>query len=162
MPAMDELGFEGVEEALHRGVVIAVAFAAHRGLEAGGLEHLAVILRGILNAPIGMVDQAGARPLRRDGHLQCGQRQVGAQVIVHRPAHDPAAVKIHDGGQVEPPFPGVDVGDVAAPAGVDPGGVGGEVAADQVRAGRGGRVGDGGFLPPSCELPADLYRVGFI
>ncbi len=63
---MDELGFERVEEALHRGIVIAVALAAHRGPEAGGLDHLAVILRGILNAPIGMVDQAGARPLRRD------------------------------------------------------------------------------------------------
>jgi len=97
MPAMDELGFEGVGEALHRGIVIAVAFAAHRGLETGRLEHLAVILRGILlNAPIGMVEQAGARPMRSDGHLQCGQRQVGAQVIVHRPVHDPAAVKIHD------------------------------------------------------------------
>ena len=59
MPVMDELGFERVEEALHRGIVIAVALAAHRGLEAGGPDHLAVVLRSILNAAIGMVDQAG-------------------------------------------------------------------------------------------------------
>jgi hypothetical protein len=30
---MDELGFEGVEEALHRGIVIAIGLAAHRGLD---------------------------------------------------------------------------------------------------------------------------------
>ena len=48
MPVMDELGFERVEEALHRGIVIAVALAAHRGLEAGGLDHFAIFRRGIL------------------------------------------------------------------------------------------------------------------
>ena len=60
MPVMDELGFERVEEAFHRGIVIAVSLAAHRGLETGGLDQLAIILRGILNTPIGMADQAGA------------------------------------------------------------------------------------------------------
>jgi hypothetical protein len=43
-----------------------------------------------------MVDQAGAKALRRDGHFKCGQRRLGAQVIVRRPAHDAAAVKIHE------------------------------------------------------------------
>jgi len=57
---MDEFGFEGVEETLHRSIVVAVGLAAHRDLEAGGLHHLAVIRRGILNAAIGMVNQAGA------------------------------------------------------------------------------------------------------
>jgi hypothetical protein len=64
LPVMDEFGFERVEEAFHRGVVIAVGLAAHRDLEAGGLHHLAVVRRGILNASVGMVDQAGAGPLR--------------------------------------------------------------------------------------------------
>jgi hypothetical protein len=50
---MDELGFERMEEALYRGIVIAVRFAAHRGPEAGGLHHVAILSRGILNAPIG-------------------------------------------------------------------------------------------------------------
>jgi hypothetical protein len=31
MPVMDEFGLERVKEALHRGIVIAVGFAAHRG-----------------------------------------------------------------------------------------------------------------------------------
>src|ERR1700679_1767577 len=41
---MDEFGFDRVEEALHRSVVIAVALAAHGGLEACGPDQLAVIL----------------------------------------------------------------------------------------------------------------------
>src|SRR6266478_6294111 len=68
MPVMDELGFERVEEALHRGVVIAIAFAAHRGPEAGGLQQLAILRRGVLHAAIGMVNQACARSLRSEEH----------------------------------------------------------------------------------------------
>src|SRR6516164_3306909 len=58
VPVVDELGLERVKEALHRSIVIAVSLAAHRRSEAGGLHQLAVICRGILNAAIGMVDQA--------------------------------------------------------------------------------------------------------
>ena len=68
LPVMDELGFERVEEALHWGIVVAVGLAAHRSLEAGGPDRLTIILGGILNTPIGMVDQATAWPLRRDRH----------------------------------------------------------------------------------------------
>jgi hypothetical protein len=92
-----------------RGIVIAVCLAAHRGLEAGGLDHLAIILRGILNTPIGMVDQAAARLFRRDGHPQRCQRQFGTQMIGHCPADNPAAVQVHDGGQIEPALIGLDV-----------------------------------------------------
>ena len=60
---MNELGFERVEEALHRGIVVAVGLAAHRSGDAGGGQRRAIVVRGILHAPIGMVDQAGARPL---------------------------------------------------------------------------------------------------
>src|ERR1700739_1025642 len=38
MLVMDEFGFERVEEALHRSVVIAIGLAAHRSPEAGGLH----------------------------------------------------------------------------------------------------------------------------
>src|ERR1700712_4423093 len=48
LPVVDEFSFESVEEALHRGIVIAVALAAHQCPEAGGLDHLAILRRGIL------------------------------------------------------------------------------------------------------------------
>src|SRR4029078_4309454 len=64
--------------------------------EAGAAYHVAISRRSILNAPIRMVDHAGARPLHRDGHEQACPWHVGAQMILHRPAHDPATVKIPD------------------------------------------------------------------
>src|SRR3954454_16065039 len=47
---MDELGLERVEETLHRGIVVAIGLAAHGGLEAGGLQRIAILRRSILNA----------------------------------------------------------------------------------------------------------------
>ena len=134
LAVMDEFCFQRVKEALHRGIVIAVGLAAHRGSEAGGLHHFAIVCRGILNAAIGMVDQAGARPLRRDRHPQGCQRQVGAQMIAHRPADDLATVEIQDRGQIEPALIGLDIGDVGKPDPVRRSG--GEVAIEQVRGDR--------------------------
>jgi len=67
--------------------------------------------------------------------------QFGAQVIGHGVAGDPAGGDVDDGGQVEPALAGGDVGDVAALAGVQPAGVGGEITADQV--GLAGAAGSG-------------------
>src|SRR5580700_970437 len=131
---MDEFGFERVEEALHRGIVVAVGLAAHRGPEAGRLHQLAILRRGILNAAVGMVDQAGARPLRRDGHPQGRQWQFSAQMVLHCPAHDAAAVEVKNGGQIEPSLIGLDVGDVGEPDPVRRSG--GEVAVEQIRGDR--------------------------
>ena len=39
---MDELGFQTVEEALHRGIVVAIGFAAHRCDHAGELESVTI------------------------------------------------------------------------------------------------------------------------
>jgi hypothetical protein len=61
-----------------------------------------------LDAAIGMMDQASAGPLRRDGHPQGGKRQFGAQMIAHRPTDDSAAVKVHDSRQIEPALVGLD------------------------------------------------------
>ena len=59
---MDLLGFERVEEAFHRCIVVAVGPAAHRGLHAGGVKRGAVIGGCVLDAPVGVVDQVGAGP----------------------------------------------------------------------------------------------------
>ena len=53
------------------------------------------------------------------GGDRVGQRvrdQLGAQVIGQGEPDDAAGGDVDDGGQVEPAFPGGDVGDVAAPA----------------------------------------------
>src|SRR5882724_3503376 len=51
-------------------------------------------------------------------------------MILHRPADDPAAVQVHDGGQIQPSLIGLDVGDVGEPDPVRRSG--GKVALEQV------------------------------
>lgn len=53
---MDQFRLERVEEAFHRGIVVAVGSPAHPRSEAGGLHGLAVLGGSILNAAIGMMD----------------------------------------------------------------------------------------------------------
>lgn len=55
-------------------------------------------------------------------------------MIRHRPADNPAAVQIHDGGQVEPALIGLDVGDIGQPDLVRSSGD--EVAIEQIRGAR--------------------------
>lgn len=43
LAVMDQFSLERVEEAFHRGIVVAVGSAAHRGPEASGLQRLAVL-----------------------------------------------------------------------------------------------------------------------
>src|SRR5467141_2675566 len=81
-----------------------------------------------------MVDQAGTRPLCRNGHRYGRQWQFGAQMIRHLPADDLAAVEVQDRGQIEPALISLDVGDVGEPDPVRRGG--GEVAVEQVRGDR--------------------------
>jgi len=39
---MNELGLEGMEEAFHRGIVVAIGLAAHRSGDAGARESVAI------------------------------------------------------------------------------------------------------------------------
>ena len=67
-------------------------------------------------------------------------------MICHRPADNPAAVQIHDGGQKEPALIGLDIGDVGEPDLVRRGG--GEVPLEQVRSDREVVATIGGPHPP--------------
>jgi hypothetical protein len=55
--AVDEFGFEGGEEALGDGVVVAVADAAHRGRDPGIAQLLPEGERGVLAAMVAVVHQ---------------------------------------------------------------------------------------------------------
>jgi hypothetical protein len=81
-----------------------------------------------------MVDQAGPRPLGRDGHPQSCHRQVGAQAIAHCPADNLSTVEVQDRGQIEPALIGLDIGNICEPDPVRRGG--GEIAFEQARGGR--------------------------
>jgi hypothetical protein len=48
-------------------------------------------------------------------HLERVDDELVAHVIGHRPAHDLAAIGVLDGGEIEPAFPGPQVGDIGEP-----------------------------------------------
>ena len=60
--AMDHFGLEGAEEAFHRRVVQAIAFAAHRGRDVMQPKQFSVGTAGVLDASIGMVNELRRRP----------------------------------------------------------------------------------------------------
>src|SRR4029078_5390917 len=93
---MDEFGFQGAEEALHRCVVPAICLAADRLGDGGGLQDLAVVAGGVLAATVRVMSEPrrGAAPL--DGHGQCGNREFGAPMIAHRPTDDLASEQVED------------------------------------------------------------------
>src|SRR6478672_11441199 len=78
------------------------------------------------------------------GHLDRVGDQTGAHVVGHRVADDLAVEAVDHGGYVQPALPGRDVGNVPDQLGAW--GVGGEVAAHQVRDRRRLLVGGGGGL----------------
>src|SRR5271165_1473529 len=58
VPAVNHLQLEGAPEAFHGGVVVAIAFAAHGGDQPGPAQCAAVVGAGVLDAAIGVEQQA--------------------------------------------------------------------------------------------------------
>jgi hypothetical protein len=56
------------------------------------------------------------------GHVQRVDDELGAHVLSHRPADDRAGVGVLDRGEVQPAFPGAQVGDVGEPQHIRTGG----------------------------------------
>ena len=128
--AVEQLAFEGGEEALGHGVVEAVPDRAHRRDHAPSPAAFTEGEGGVLAALIGVVDD-GARAALFDGHAEGIEHEFGAQVPGHRPAHDSAAEHVEDDGQVQESRQGRHVGDVSHPQPVR--GVGVELTLHQVR-----------------------------
>ena len=60
-PAPDQLSLDGLEEGLNGGVVIAIAFAAHRRLEPMLTQDLLVVVGPVLAAAIAVEDAVPRR-----------------------------------------------------------------------------------------------------
>lgn len=113
--AVNQLQFECAPEAFHEGVVIAVGSAAHRRKRAGLGQSLAVSAGGVLDAAIGVEDEAGLGLFAQKGHAQGTQDERGVDRRAHVPAHDLARAEVHDCRDKEPALAGADIGDVANP-----------------------------------------------
>src|SRR5579864_5326319 len=77
----DELGFQGLEERLHHGVVVAISLAGHRDQDAVPAELSLIVYRAILAATIRVVDQPCCRAAHGQGFAQSGESQVPMQPV---------------------------------------------------------------------------------
>ena len=75
-PGPDQLGLDGFEESLHGGVVVTIAFAAHRDPEPMLARDFLVVVRTILAAAVGVMDAALWWSPQGNGHVQGLDRQV--------------------------------------------------------------------------------------
>lgn len=118
----DQLGLEGVDEALGHRVVKRIADRSDRGEDAGVIELLGVVGRRILRAAVGVGHEleVGAMLALAEGHAQGVEDEVGAHVGGQLPADDLAGEGVEDEGEVADALPGAQVGEVADPEPVGP------------------------------------------
>ena len=105
---------------------------------------------------IGSRDRSARPGARRaaggDGHAERVEDELALEVVAHRPADDPAAEDVLDGGEEEEALPGLDVLEVAdpEPVGLRPR----EAPVDEVRRGGALRVADRRARPAAPAVGA--------
>src|SRR5262249_41944937 len=128
--AVNDLGLEQSDDRLREGVVVRVADAAHRRLDAGLLQALSVTNREILSAPVAMMNHAFDLRTSPQRLLQRIQDQVRMHRAGDAPADDTTRKHIDDESHVYEPRPGRDVCEIGDPELIRP--HGGELALDQI------------------------------
>jgi hypothetical protein len=125
-----ELAFEGGEERLDGGVVVAVAGGAEGLVDLELDDALGERQGGVGGAAVGVVHDSSIRPSALERHDERVGDELGVGGGAHRPAHDPPGPQIDDRGQVQPALTGAELGHVRSPQPVGARGV--EVALNQV------------------------------
>ena len=93
---------------------------------------------------------AAASPRELIDHPQCVEDEFGLQVVAHRPADDPPAEDVLDGGEEEEPLPGLHVLEVADPEPVRL--LAGKAPVDKIRGRRPDRVSCGCARPATAAV----------
>ena len=99
---MDQFGFQGCEEALHRCVVVSVAGAAHADDRLGIFQYRQVVATGELTPAVGVMEQSSRRSPASECHLERFDSQGVKESGFHGPAHDPAGVEVQNSREIEP------------------------------------------------------------
>ena len=89
MTMMNQLGFQRAEETFHGGIVVTIALAAHTRLDLIFGQDIAIVLAGVLAAPIRVMQQVRFRLASIQRHSQGGQDQRSFQARRHGPADNP-------------------------------------------------------------------------
>ena len=92
----NQLFFQRREKTLRRGIVPAVALAAHAGTELKASVHSLKEVAGILGAAVGVKNDSGRRPSRGNRHPQGVYDQPRVDPAAHGPPNYPAGIEIDD------------------------------------------------------------------
>ncbi len=117
----DSLLLQAAEERLRNRVVPAISSTAHARIEFVCFAEADPVVASILRPLVRVHDNRLFRSSSPHSHQKCVQDDVSSQGRLHGPPDDHSTVKVHNGGQVQPAFPGPDVGDVrkAPPVSLD-------------------------------------------
>lgn len=88
MAQMDALALEAAEEVFGHGVVIGIALAGHALPDAEAGETLTVSVGGVLDAAVGVEDEAGQRLAAPDGHAEGGESEICVDAVGEGVADD--------------------------------------------------------------------------
>lgn len=119
-PEVDLLGFQGLEETLSRRVVVRVPLPRHADPEVVREQRIDGVVGGVLDSPVGVMDDPCRRRAKRKGHPEGLQAKARVDVTREGMTHDSAGKQIQDHGQVHEAALDADVGDVGHPKLIGP------------------------------------------
>jgi len=114
-PEIDLFGFQGFDEALGGCIVVGVSLSRHADPEAVLQQHLDVVMGGILDTPVGVVDDPLRGIAMRNGHPESFQAKRCIDVRGDGISYGPAGEEVQDDCQVHEAVLDADVGDVRRP-----------------------------------------------
>lgn len=113
--AVIDVALERVEKGLHERIVIHALRPVHALNYPDLGQPPAENETGILNAAVGVEDQARFRPPRPYRPVECLERQCHIAALAKRPADNAARVTIHHHRTIAPPLANLEVSDIADP-----------------------------------------------
>ncbi len=114
-PEIDLLDLDGLEKALGGSVVVGIALAGHADQEAVVAERLHIVVRGILDASIGVMNDPLGGTAICNGHLEGLQAQSGVDIARDGISHGAAGKEVQDDRQVHEGIADSYIGDVRRP-----------------------------------------------
>lgn len=118
MAHMDALALEAAEEVFGNGVVIRISLAGHALLNAEVDKSLAVSVGGVLDAAVGVENEAGLRLAVLDGYAESVEGEICVDAVGESVADDLLCAKVLHNGAIEPALVGGDIGNIADPCGI--------------------------------------------
>ena len=127
---MDAFTFQTAEKVLGNSIVVGVTLAGHALADAKSSEGQTVSGSSVLDAAVGVEDEAGVRLTAPESHIEGIESKAGINAVRKSVTDDLLCAKIFDNSAIEPALIGGDIGNITNPCHI--GLVKGEVARKEI------------------------------